>query len=78
MENNKENILLFACLNDSFKKKLIELYKSIPEGSTKSWHYKECKKWFDGEYGDRKMTQDEALFFIRALEPLSDTNNKEI
>lgn len=60
------------------KKKLIELYKSIPEGSTKSWHYKECKKWFDGEYGDRKMTQDEALFFIRALEPLSDTNNKEI
>ena len=25
MENNKENILLFACLNDSFKKKLIEL-----------------------------------------------------
>ena len=60
------------------KKKLIELYKLIPEGGKKSWHYKECKKWFDGEYGGRKMTQDEALFFIRALEPLSDTNNKEI
>lgn len=60
------------------KKKLIELYKSIPEESTKSWHYKECKKWFDGEYGDRKMTQDEALFFIMALEPLSNANNEEI
>lgn len=62
----------------STKKKLIELYKSIPEGSTKSWHYEECKKWFDGKFGDKKMTQDEALFFIRALEPLSNTNNKKI
>jgi hypothetical protein len=67
-----------ASADANTKKKLIELYKSIPEGSTKSWHYKECKKWFDGEYGDRKMAQDEALFFIRALEPLSNTNNKEI
>lgn len=60
------------------KKKLIELYKSIPKGSTKSWHYEECKKWFDGEYGDKKMTQDEALFYIRALEPFKKETNKEI